>query len=111
MAKPFGVWGIDVGQCALKAIRLEMIDGKPTATAFDYIEHTKILSQPDADPDAPAQRTVCQPVIHTLDTSNTQTNTQRRHQHRTAPSLQTTLRQRHSIMLHLSSLNPKPPPP
>lgn len=52
MAKPIGVWGIDIGQCALKAIRLEMIDGKPTATAFDYIEHAKILSQPDADPDA-----------------------------------------------------------
>src|SRR5438094_2639270 len=46
-----GVWGIDIGQCALKAIRLEMIDGKPTATAFDYVEHPKILSQPDADPD------------------------------------------------------------
>jgi type IV pilus assembly protein PilM len=52
MAKTFGVWGIDIGQCALKAIRLEMIDGQPTATAFDYIEHPKILSQPDADPDA-----------------------------------------------------------
>jgi type IV pilus assembly protein PilM len=47
-----GVWGIDIGQCALKAIRLELIDGKPTVTAFDYVEHTKILSQPDADPDA-----------------------------------------------------------
>jgi type IV pilus assembly protein PilM len=46
-----GVWGIDLGQCALKAIRLEMIDGEVTATAFDYIEHPKILSQPDADPD------------------------------------------------------------
>src|SRR5438094_5510972 len=46
-----GVWGIDIGQCALKAIRLEMIDGKPTATAFDLVEHPKILSQPDADPD------------------------------------------------------------
>src|SRR6187551_3156425 len=46
-----GVWGIDIGQCALKAIRLEMIDGLPTATAFEYIEHPKILSQPDADPD------------------------------------------------------------
>lgn len=52
MAKPSGVWGIDIGQCALKALRLEMIDGQPTATAFDYIEHPKILSQPDADPDA-----------------------------------------------------------
>ena len=46
-----GVWGIDIGQSALKALRLEMVDGKPTATAFDYVEHTKILSQPDADPD------------------------------------------------------------
>src|SRR5689334_5716540 len=46
-----GVWGIDLGQCALKAIRLENIDGDITATAFDYIEHPKILSQPDADPD------------------------------------------------------------
>jgi type IV pilus assembly protein PilM len=52
MALPQGVWGIDVGQCALKALRLEMIDGQVTATAFDYIEHPKILSQPDADPDA-----------------------------------------------------------
>jgi type IV pilus assembly protein PilM len=46
-----GVWGIDLGQCALKAIRLEKVDGQVTATAFDYIEHLKILSQPDADPD------------------------------------------------------------
>ena len=50
--KPFGVWGIDIGQCAIKALRLELIDGKPTATAFDYIEHPKILSQPDADPES-----------------------------------------------------------
>src|SRR6476620_10061380 len=46
-----GVWGIDLGQCALKALRLEMKDGRVVATAFDYIEHPKILSQPDADPD------------------------------------------------------------
>src|SRR5262245_29400535 len=52
MAQPRpGVWGIDLGQCALKAIRVEEVDGKVTATAFDYIEHPKILSQPDADPD------------------------------------------------------------
>lgn len=50
-AKLPGVWGIDLGQCALKALRLENIDGTVTATAFDYIEHPKILSQPDADPD------------------------------------------------------------
>jgi type IV pilus assembly protein PilM len=46
-----GVWGIDLGLCALKAIRLEYVDGAVRATAFDYIEHPKILSQPDADPD------------------------------------------------------------
>src|SRR4029450_5625498 len=51
MAVNKGVWGIDIGQWALNALRLELIDGKPTATAFDYVEHTKILSQPDADPD------------------------------------------------------------
>ncbi|HVS38666.1 MAG TPA: type IV pilus assembly protein PilM [Gemmataceae bacterium] len=50
-AAPAGVWGVDLGQCALKAIRLELIDGVVTATAFDYVEHPKILSQPDADPD------------------------------------------------------------
>src|SRR5947208_1395585 len=32
-----GVWGIDLGQCALKAIRLEVEDGEIKATAFDYI--------------------------------------------------------------------------
>jgi type IV pilus assembly protein PilM len=46
-----GVWGIDLGQCALKAIRMEVKDGQVIATAFDHIEHPKILSQPDADPD------------------------------------------------------------
>src|SRR5947207_1468160 len=49
--KPVGVWGIDLGQCGLKAIRLEETEAGITATAFDYVEHPKILSQPDADPD------------------------------------------------------------
>jgi type IV pilus assembly protein PilM len=51
MAVNPGVWGIDIGQCALKALRLEQINGVITATAFDYVEHPKILSQPDANPD------------------------------------------------------------
>lgn len=51
MAAKFGFWGIDVGQSAVKAVRLELVDGQPKATAFDYIEHPKILSQPDADPE------------------------------------------------------------
>src|SRR5437763_12559672 len=46
-----GVWDLDLGQCALKALRLQEIDGQLTATAFDYVEYPKILSQPDADPD------------------------------------------------------------
>ena len=47
-----GVWGIDIGQCALKALRCEYdpSEQKLVATAFDYIEHPKILSQPDANP-------------------------------------------------------------
>src|SRR5438552_515056 len=51
MAITPGVWGIDLGQCALKALRVENNDGQIVATAFDYLEHPKILSQPDADPD------------------------------------------------------------
>jgi type IV pilus assembly protein PilM len=46
------VWGIDVGQCALKALRLQWRDGKLRALGFDVIEHAKILSQPDADEQA-----------------------------------------------------------
>ena len=49
--KSAGVWGIDLGFCALKALRLEKGPDGITATAFDYIEHPKILTQPDADPD------------------------------------------------------------
>jgi type IV pilus assembly protein PilM len=52
MAKPQpGVWGIDLGQCALKALRVEQQEGKLIATTFDYVEYPKILTQPDADPD------------------------------------------------------------
>ncbi|MEC9096684.1 MAG: pilus assembly protein PilM [Planctomycetota bacterium] len=47
-----GVWGVDIGQCALKAMRCEMQDGEIVATQVDYIEYPKILSQPDADPEA-----------------------------------------------------------
>jgi type IV pilus assembly protein PilM len=52
MAKSNAVWGIDIGQCALKALRCRPHDENDviTADAFDYIEYPKILSQPDADP-------------------------------------------------------------
>jgi len=52
MAVRNAVWGIDVGQCALKAVKLRPAeDGRVEIEAFDYIEHPKILSQPDADAD------------------------------------------------------------
>lgn len=53
MAKTASAWGIDIGQCALKAIRCTPYGEDPTkavADAFDYIEYPKILTQPEADP-------------------------------------------------------------
>src|SRR5262245_37303600 len=53
MAKIQAVWAIDIGQAALKA--LKVVPGETPeqvmAEAFDFIEYPKILSQPDADPD------------------------------------------------------------
>ena len=50
MATAQTVWGIDLGRCALKAIKLRLADNdKVEIVAHDYIEHAKILSQPDAD--------------------------------------------------------------
>ena len=40
MAVPLGVWGIDIGQCALKALRVELMDGQVTATAFGNLPFT-----------------------------------------------------------------------
>jgi type IV pilus assembly protein PilM len=53
MAGGNGVWGIDIGQSALKALRGTLSsDGQSVvAEAFDYVEYPKILSQPDAKPD------------------------------------------------------------
>ena len=50
--KSNAVWGIDIGQCALKALRCRPATSRTrsSADAFDYIEYPKILSQPDADP-------------------------------------------------------------
>lgn len=52
MARSPYVWGIDIGKCALKAIRCRA-SGDPrkiVAEAFDYVEYPMILSQPEADP-------------------------------------------------------------
>lgn len=52
MASSGAVWGIDIGQCALKAIKVRPAgEDQMEVVAFDLIEHPKILSQPDADPD------------------------------------------------------------
>ncbi len=54
MAKSGAVWGIDIGQSALKALRCrphESDEGRLVVEAFDYIEYEKLLSQPDADPE------------------------------------------------------------
>ena len=53
MATQQAVWGIDIGQCALKALRISVdpeAEDKFIADAFDHIEYAKILSQPEADP-------------------------------------------------------------
>jgi type IV pilus assembly protein PilM len=52
MARSGAVWGIDIGQCALKAMRCRRHDDsdKIVVEAFDYIEYPKILTQPDANP-------------------------------------------------------------
>jgi type IV pilus assembly protein PilM len=52
MARTGAVWGIDIGQCALKAMRCRGHDDsdKITVEAFDYIEYPKLLTQPDANP-------------------------------------------------------------
>ena len=54
MAKIQAVWALDIGQSALKALKL--VPGETPdqviAEAFDFVEYPKILSQPDADPEA-----------------------------------------------------------
>jgi type IV pilus assembly protein PilM len=52
MAKTNAVWGIDIGQCALKALRCRPHDKEEkrmVVEAFDYIEYPKILTQPEAN--------------------------------------------------------------
>ena len=53
MAKSNAVWGIDIGQCALKALQCRPHEKDPrrlVIESFDYIEYPKILSQPEAEP-------------------------------------------------------------
>ncbi|WP_254512663.1 type IV pilus assembly protein PilM [Anatilimnocola floriformis] len=50
MARSAGVWGIDIGRCALKALRCRLDGEVVVADSFDYIEYPKLLTQQDADP-------------------------------------------------------------
>ncbi|MCH9021150.1 MAG: type IV pilus assembly protein PilM [Planctomycetes bacterium] len=43
-------WGIDLGNCTLKAIKLGLADEGVEVLDFAVIPHKKILSQPDLDP-------------------------------------------------------------
>ncbi len=46
MASKLPVWGIDVGQCSLKALKLQVAgEDKVDMLAFDLVEHEKTLSQ------------------------------------------------------------------
>ena len=54
MARSNAVWGIDVGNCSLKAMRCFIDDSNPemlVVDAVDYIEYPQILTQPGVDPD------------------------------------------------------------
>ena len=51
MAAPRSVWGIDIGQCALKALKLREVEGRLQVEAFDIVEYPLILSHPEADRD------------------------------------------------------------
>ena len=45
MASTESVWGIDIGQCALKALKLVSVQGQIHIEAFEIIEHPQVLSQ------------------------------------------------------------------
>jgi type IV pilus assembly protein PilM len=49
MAASGSVWGIEIGQCALKAIKLRATPEGVEVAAYEQIEHEKILSQPNAN--------------------------------------------------------------
>ncbi|MDP6636621.1 MAG: type IV pilus assembly protein PilM [Phycisphaerae bacterium] len=49
MARAKSVWGIDIGQCALKALKLSDADGQFQVDAFEVIEHPENLRGPDVD--------------------------------------------------------------
>jgi len=49
MAHPSAAWGIEIGQFAVKAIRLERDGDSVHVTDFSVLPHRKVLSTPDID--------------------------------------------------------------
>lgn len=62
MARSDAVWGIDIGQCSLKALRCrsDQRADQIIADAFDFISYPKILSQPGANPEELIQEALTQ---------------------------------------------------
>ncbi len=71
MAKTASVWGIEIGQSALKALRCRLDGEQVIAEAFDYIEYPKILSQPESDPESMV-REALQTFVNRNDLKKTQ---------------------------------------
>lgn len=49
MAAKVPVWGIDVGQCALKAVKVQAAGDEMELLELDVVEHESLLSQPESD--------------------------------------------------------------
>ncbi len=45
------VWGLEIGQSALKAMRCHLEGDTVVTDVFDFVEYPKILSQPEAEPE------------------------------------------------------------
>lgn len=45
------VWGLEIGQSALKGLRCHLDGDKIITDTFDFVEYPKILSQPEAEPE------------------------------------------------------------
>jgi len=50
MAAPAGIWGIDIGRCALKALRLRPgSEGRVDVIGQEYVEHATLLSKAEGN--------------------------------------------------------------
>ena len=49
MAHPSAAWGIEIGQYAIKAIRLERDGDTARVTDYEVVQHQRVLSSPDTD--------------------------------------------------------------